>query len=567
MKNDTNTTPIESLEAFAEYADYSLLDTLQPDPQAINDGRDHDPRQVFSGHYVPVTPTPIADPVYVSHSRQFFKELGLSDDLAISEPFVRMFSGDASDLPKPLRAHGWATGYALSIYGTELYEQCPFGTGNGYGDGRAVSIFEGVLNGKRWEMQLKGGGRTPYCRGADGRAVLRSSVREFLAQEHMHALGVPTTRSLTLYTSATETVRRPWFNEGSHSRDPEVMIEEPVAITTRVASSFLRVGQLELFGRRARKKEHPQAMEELEEMVRYIITREYSEEVDTSQPLTEQVVQLSRAFGKRLSALVANWIRVGYCQGNFNSDNCAVGGFTLDYGPFGFMDAFDPYYQPWTGGGRHFSFLNQPKAAEQNFKMFVLALRPLLQHDSEALERLDEVQKAFPLLMQTQMIQMWASKLGLQQFDVELFNDLMRLMMETTVDYTIFFRELSHIPDDITPLTKSFYANADNEALLTRWQVWLKQWRSAIDADTLESRATLSAQMKKTNPKYTLREWILVPAYKAAQRGDYSLIEELMEVMTEPYAEQSEAVESKYYRKKPVELFDIAGVSHVSCSS
>ncbi len=567
MTQEMNTTPIESLEAFAKHADYSLLDTLQPDPQSSDDGRDHDPRQVFSGHYVPVKPTPIADPVYVSHSRQFFKELGLSDKLAISEPFMQMFSGDASDLPEPLRPHGWATGYALSIYGTELYEQCPFGTGNGYGDGRAVSIFEGVLNGKRWEMQLKGGGRTPYCRGADGRAVLRSSVREFLAQEHMHALGVPTTRSLTLYTSTTETVKRPWFREGSHSRDPEVMIDEPVAITTRVASSFLRVGQLELFGRRARKGEHPQAMQELETMVRYIIAREYSEEVDTSQPLTEQVVQLTRAFGKRLSALVANWIRVGYCQGNFNSDNCAIGGFTLDYGPFGFMDAFDPYYQPWTGGGRHFSFLNQPKAAEQNFKMFVLALRPLLQHDSETLKRLDEVQKAFPALMQAQMIQMWASKLGLQKFDSELFNELMRLMIETTVDYTIFFRELSHIPEDITPLTKSFYANADNEALLDRWRAWLKQWRRAIDADTAEFRETLSAQMKKTNPKYTLREWILVPAYKAAQRGDYSLIEEIMEVMTDPYAEQSEVVEGKYYRKKPADLFDIAGVSHVSCSS
>ena len=567
MTENIITTPIDSLEDFAQHTDYSLLDTLQPDPQASEEGRDHDPRQVFSGHYVPVTPTPIANPVYVVHSRQFFKELGLSDELATSEPFMRMFSGDASDLPEPLRPHGWATGYALSIYGTELYEQCPFGTGNGYGDGRAVSIFEGVLNGKRWEMQLKGGGRTPYCRGADGRAVLRSSVREFLAQEHMHALGVPTTRSLTLYASTTETVRRPWFNEGSHSRDPEVMIEEPVAITTRVASSFLRVGQLELFGRRARKKEHPQAMEELEAMVRYIITREYSEEVDTTLPLREQVVMLARAFGKRLSALVANWVRVGYCQGNFNSDNCAVGGFTLDYGPFGFMDAFDPYYQPWTGGGRHFSFLNQPKAAEQNFKMFVLALRPLLQHDSEALERLDEVQKAFPHLMRAQMIQMWASKLGLQKFDAELFNDLMRLMIETTVDYTIFFRELSLIPDDIAPLTKSFYANADNEALLDRWRAWLKQWRSAIDADTPESRETLVAEMKKTNPKYTLREWILVPAYKAAQRSDYTPIEELMEVMTDPYAEQSEAVESKYYRKKPADLFDIAGVSHVSCSS
>lgn len=114
-------------------------------------------------------------------------------------------------------------------------------------------ILEAVINGKRWEMQLKGGGRTPCCRGADGHAVLRLSIREFLAQEHMHALGVPTSRSLTLYASKTEKVRRPWFRNGSYSRDPEVMIEEDVAITTRVAPSFLRVGQVELFGRRARK--------------------------------------------------------------------------------------------------------------------------------------------------------------------------------------------------------------------------------------------------------------------------------------------------------------------------
>lgn len=173
---------------------------------------------------------------------------------------MRMFSGDTLQLPKPLRTHGWATGYALSIYGTEYYQQCPFQTGNGYGDGRAISILEANINGKRWEMQLKGGGRTPYCRGADGRAVLRSSVREFLAQEHMYALGVPTSRSLTLYTSKSETVKRPWFNQDSYSRDPEVTIEEDVAITTRVAPSFLRVGQIELFGRRARKHEHPKPL-------------------------------------------------------------------------------------------------------------------------------------------------------------------------------------------------------------------------------------------------------------------------------------------------------------------
>ena len=221
-----NTTKkIDTLNDFEKLADYSFMDTLDSDPDATTSGIDHEPRQVFSGHYVPVNPTPIANPHYITHSQNFFNELGFSDDLAQTKEFMSMFSGDTSMVPQSLCTHGWATGYALSIYGSEYYEQCPFKTGNGYGDGRAMSIFEGVINGKRWEMQLKGGGRTPYCRGADGRAVLRSSIREFLAQEHMHALGVPTSRSLTLYTSKTETVRRPWFTQGSYSKDPEIMIK------------------------------------------------------------------------------------------------------------------------------------------------------------------------------------------------------------------------------------------------------------------------------------------------------------------------------------------------------
>ncbi len=288
---------VETLNDLAPLANYSLMDTLNCDPEATADGVDHAPRQVFSGHYVPVNPTPIKDPQYIAHSKNFFSELGFADSLAQSEDFVRMFSGDTSQLPEPLRKQGWATGYALSIYGTEYYEQCPFKTGNGYGDGRAVSIFEAVINGQRWEMQLKGGGKTPYCRGADGRAVLRSSIREFLAQEHMHALGVPTSRSLSLYTSKTEKVKRPWFTQGSYSRDPEVMIEEDVAITTRVAPSFLRVGQLELFGRRARKKEHPKAMEELEKIVLHVIDREYSEVIDQNLPTARK----STLTGKRVS--------------------------------------------------------------------------------------------------------------------------------------------------------------------------------------------------------------------------------------------------------------------------
>ncbi len=557
-------------------ADYSLLDTLNCDPDARENGVDHFPRQVFSGHYVPVNPTPIKDPQYIAHSKNFFSELGFADSLAESEDFVRMFSGDTSQLPEPMRKLGWATGYALSIYGREYYEQCPFQTGNGYGDGRAVSIFEAVINGQRWEMQLKGGGRTPYCRGADGRAVLRSSVREFLAQEHMHALDVPTSRSLSLYTSKTEKVKRPWFLNRSYSRDPEVMIEEDVAITTRVAPSFLRVGQLELFGRRARKNEHPKAMEELEKIVLHIIEREYSDVIDGSLPIEQKVLLLAKEFRSRLTSLVANWIRVGYCQGNFNSDNTALGGFTLDYGPFGFIDMFDPKYQPWTGGGVHFSFFNQPLAAERNFQMFCTALLPLLASHENELQQLDEIRDGFSNVMQAQMIKMWVSKLGLHTMDAELFNELLTLMMQTSVDYTIFFRELSAVPEEIDPLKKSFYKETmNNEGLEKRWSEWLERWRSLIsssnpadiNATTSESREKLSEQMKKVNPKYTLREWFLVPAYQEAEKGNYSLIHELQEVMTHPYDEQSKEIEEKYYGKKPSEFFEIAGISHVSCSS
>lgn len=559
---------VETLDDLATLANYSLMDTLNCDPDAKADGRDYAPRQVFTGHYVPVIPTPIENPEYVAHSKNLFRELGFADSLAQSADFVRVFSGDTSFVPAPMRKVGWACGYALSIFGTEFRQQCPFQTGNGYGDGRAISVLEAVINGWRWEMQLKGGGRTPYCRGADGRAVLRSSVREFLAQEHMHALGVPTSRSLSLYVSKTEKVSRPWYSEGSHSRDPDRMISEPVAITTRVAPSFIRVGQLELFARRARKNEHPHAMEELEQIVLHLIDREYANEIDHTLATPEKVVLLARKFLGRLTSLVANWIRVGYCQGNFNSDNCAAGGFTLDYGPFGFCEVFDPLYQPWTGGGHHFAFLNQPVAAERNFQMFCSALRPLLMAHPDNLQELDEVQSDFSNVMQAKMEKMWAAKLGLSHFDSTLFRELITLMRQMPVDYTIFFRELSSVPDDIGPLKNSFYNNsaygAASKGTDEQWSKWLKKWQSLTQSS---SRDELSHQMKLANPKYRWREWFVVPAYQQAATGNYSLIRELQEVMTQPYDEQPKDVEEKYYKLKPPEFFDLGGSSHYSCSS
>jgi uncharacterized protein YdiU (UPF0061 family) len=565
--NQLTADNVETLDDLAKLANYSLMNTLNCDPDAKANGADHEPRQVFTGHYVTVKPTPIDEPEYVAHSKNFFRELGFADSMANSTDFVRMFSGDMSNVPQPIHKVGWASGYALSIYGAEYVQQCPFQTGNGYGDGRAISVFEAVIKNQRWEMQLKGAGRTPYCRGADGRAVLRSSIREFLAQEHMHSLAVPTSRSLSLYVSKTEKVKRPWYSEGSRSIDPDMLILEPVAISTRVAPSFIRVGQLELFGRRARKNEHPKAMEELEKIVLHLIDREYSDVIDHNLTTAEKVVSLANQFRGRLTRLVANWVRVGFCQGNFNSDNCAAGGFTLDYGPFGFIDVFNPQYQSWTGGGQHYSFLNQPVAAQRNFDMFCAALQPLLASHQNYRQQLDEIQNGFSTVMQAHIEKMWAAKLGLETFDSALFNELETLMAQTPVDYTIFFRELSAVPDGISPLKKSFYRDLGEE-IEQRWSHWLAAWKSQVGSNTTpQSRDELSSQMKLINPKYSLREWFVVPAYQQASKGNYALVRELQEVMTQPYAEQSKDVEEKYYRLKPTSFFALGGLSHYSCSS
>jgi uncharacterized protein YdiU (UPF0061 family) len=565
------TVPTTTFAEFARRANYSLMDSLKADPQATSDGQDHRPRQVFSGHYVPVTPTPIPAPQYVAHSSALFQELGLSEELAHDDDFRCLFSGDISVAREPMRPFGWATGYALSIYGSEYIQQCPFGTGNGYGDGRAISVFEGVFNGRRWEMQLKGGGPTPYCRGADGRAVLRSSVREFLAQELMHALGVPTSRSLTLYASRSETVRRPWYAPRSTSFEPDILVDNPVAITTRVAPSFLRVGQLELFARRARRQAHPEALSELRMIVAHLIERNYRPEIDPSLAFGDQVLELARLFRQRLTALVAHWLRVGYCQGNFNSDNCAAGGFTLDYGPFGFCDLFDPRFQPWTGGGEHFCFFNQPAAAEANYQMFWTALRPLLEDDAQALARLDQIREGFAAAMQQTIEAMWARKLGLNTYDATLVEELLQLLVESRADYTIFFRRLSGIPaecagspDPLSSLKPSFYQPISAE-LEARWRLWLQRWGDCLTVSG-DPRDTAAA-MKRVNPAITWREWLIAPAYEQAAQGDTTRIQELQAVFRHPYEEPAAELAARYDCLKPREFFNAGGVSHYSCSS
>jgi uncharacterized protein YdiU (UPF0061 family) len=555
-----------NFQNFLTKIEYSFMDKLTADPDSSIDGNDHQPREVYSGHFVPVVPTPIQSPQYIAHGKTLFAELGLDDQLPLNEAFKSLFCGDLSNAPAPMRKTGWATGYALSIFGTEYYQQCPFNSGNGYGDGRAISILEYVNDAKRWEMQLKGAGRTPYCRGADGRAVLRSSVREFLAQEAMHALGVPTARSLTLYVSTSETVKRPWYAEGSSSWDPDILRTDAVAISTRVAPSFIRVGQLELFGRRARKQEYPEALEQLQQLVEHLIEREYATDIQAQIDFTDKVLLLASSFRDRLSRLVAHWMRVGYCQGNFNSDNCAAGGFTLDYGPFGFCEKFDPYYQPWTGGGEHFAFWNQPLAAQQNFNSFCEAIRPLLTGNASAADQLNKIKNSFAQSMESSLEKMWAAKLGMDNFDAALLQELLKLMMQTPVDYTLFFRELSAMPDTPAALQKSFYKPANDEQL-NAWSDWLTHWKSILAENTDSSPERISQQMKQVNPKYILREWLLASAYQDAARGDYTMVKALQDLAQQPYAAQSLECQEKYYRLRPTELSQLAGIAHMSCSS
>ncbi len=554
----------ENFYEFSQLADYSLMDNLKADPQSTKDGNDHRLRPVYSGHYVPVTPKPIPETEYVAHSSKLFKELGLSCELTKDTNFSRFFSGDIEVADYPLRPFGWATGYALSIYGTEYTQQCPFGNGNGYGDGRAISIFEGIFNGQRMEMQLKGGGPTPYCRGADGRAVLRSSVREFLAQEFMDSLGIPTSRSLTLYVSQSEIVRRPWYTKGSKYLEPDIMMDNHAAITTRVAPSFLRVGQLELFARRVRNNSHNEALNELKMIVQHLIDRNYKDEIRSDISFESKVIELASLYRKRLISLISNWMRVGYCQGNFNSDNCAAGGFTLDYGPFGFCELFDPRFQPWTGGGEHFSFFNQPSAAQINFRTFCSSLRPLLSGRQEYLENLDQIENDFFDLMNKELNQMWANKLGLDFYDKTLVNEILNLMVISKADYTILFRKLSCIPDKLDSIKDSFYLPINKE-LNQRWEDWLKKWQ-----DNLNKEGNIKAKsesMKSLNPIYTWREWMVVPAYEEAEKGNYNKIKELQEVFSNPYEEQSSEIDRKYNRLKPNEFFNFGGISHYSCSS
>jgi serine/tyrosine/threonine adenylyltransferase len=595
----------------------NLLKSRKVEGLSDNNNDNRTRRPVFNGHFVLVKPTGLPDPELLLTSDDVaYNLMHLTPEQVESEEFVQFVSGNF------VLSETWATPYALSIMGSRYTSNCPYGTGNGYGDGRAISIAE--FNG--YELQLKGAGKTPFHRGADGRAVLRSSIREFLASEAMHYLGIETTRALSLVKSQTLTVQRPWYSDDAVLRipemndlrlaqypeeqrrliiqqlrttqkaDPNILITESCAITCRVATSFVRIGHIDLFARRV-EQQHLQRINdqdddefqrydtssrewmELEQIIWHACKREYKKEVYDpfieSNNLEGAATRFLELAATKIADMVAGWVRVGFAQGNFNADNCLVGGKTMDYGPFGWIEEFSPLFAKWTGSGQHFGFLNQPSAGLVNYQVLVESVVPVIVSARGKVVNPEKLVEDFMIkakvIFERKVDGLFNIKMGLPEDSdagEDLWDALQPLMRETRTDWTLFWRQLTYVMRDFPDLTSSDYedmmellegedvsASSPFYEPLTaekrrEFIAWIKDWREALKDSKLSSDE-ISERMRMANPKFVLREWMLVDAYSKAANGDDSLLKELFELVKHPYEEGTPEETASYYRRAP----------------
>lgn len=391
-----------------------------------------------------------------------------------------------------------------------VYSGHQFGVWAGQlGDGRALWLGEVDTPAGPQELQLKGAGQTPYSRRGDGRAVLRSSIREFLCSEAMAALGVPTTRALCITGSALP-VRRETL--------------ETAAVVTRVAPSFLRFGHFEHFA-------HHDQPEALRRLAAWFIAHHAPECADAPEP----AVALLRRVALQTADLVAHWQAVGFCHGVMNTDNMSMLGLTLDYGPFGFMDAFDPGHVCNHSDDRgRYAYARQPGVAFWNLHALAQAFMPLLTIDTDAQaeaagERLLEAVEAFRDRFASQMLARMRAKLGLataEDGDQALADDFLRLMAASRADFTLSFRRLSRALTDAEPLRDLFIDRAALDA-------WLLRWRERLARES----GDVQARMLAVNPAVVLRNHLAENAIRAAQAGDFGEIERLRAVLACPFDE------------------------------
>lgn len=475
--------------------------------------------QLGDAFFTRLQATPLSQPYYIAHSSRLAQELGIAEELMRTEDSLTLLSGNQT----PAQAQPLAavySGHQFGVWAGQL------------GDGRAILL--GALcdsAGQETEIQLKGAGLTPYSRSGDGRAVLRSSIREFLCSEAMAALGIPTSRALCLTGSAQMVYRE---------------TPETSAVVTRTASSFIRFGSFEHFYYQRR-------FEELRQLADFVIQRYFPACLQHENPYQALLIQVC----ERTAEMIAHWQAVGFMHGVMNTDNMSILGLTLDYGPFGFMEAFDEnHICNHTDQQGRYSYRNQPSIGNWNVYALGQALLPLIGSVEQTEQALSSYRQSFE--------QHWArlssAKFGLassQPEDKVLIDDFFQLLQANHADMTNSFRALSHLDQQASDADHSLSDLFIDRAGLA---LWLQRYRQRLAKETRPDTARKTA-MLATNPKYVLRNYLAQQAIEQAQQGDFSEIQRLLQVLQTPFEEQPAF---EHYAALPP---DWAADLEVSCSS
>jgi len=518
-----------------------VFDTRFLDGLPVDESGDTEPRQVPGVVASRVLPTPVAAPRLVGWSEVLASELALSRPTAGSRA-LDILAGNA--LAPGM--HPWSARYGGHQFGNWAGQ---------LGDGRAITLGElPGPDGQRYELQLKGAGVTPYSRFADGRAVLRSSLREFLCSEALHALGVPTTRALSLVASG-ESVVRDMFYDGDAR-------PEPGAIVCRVAPTFLRFGNFEIHA----ASDEAGALRALFDRT----LRRFYPHIDPAAP--EAPVAWLGEVAERTATMVAHWMRVGFVHGVMNTDNMSLLGLTIDYGPYGFLEVYDPSWTPNTtdAQGRRYCYGRQPQIALWNLARLAGALRPLGVDDDGLQRALERYRDTFGRVHR----EMLAAKLGLVALDDDdesLLSELFGAMASVETDMPILFRGLARLLSDLPGddlqmlLSDAVYdRSALDAALVDRWQAWVGRWQARA-AREQQPAAWRAARMDGANPRYLPRNYLAQQAIDAATAGDDAPLRELLTVLRRPYEEQPGR--EVYAARRPEWARHKAGCSALSCSS